>query len=262
MDSLSAVPCRLRFFNLSATGSAFATGFVVATDDESKFLVTNWHNVSGKDSITGDFLNAMMPSHLEVTFRGGSRQINDLVTRTISLFTDHEQTEPAWLEHSVHGNDVDVVLLPLPEALVEGLTILPINRQGLDQQFLPRVADDVFVLGYPFREPPPFSLAIWKKGSIASEPRAAVGGLPKFYIDTATRPGLSGSPVVMQRVGIHGKDGDKLRGDEIIGRIRAFIGIYSGRIGSEQMAQLGVVWHASVLAEISHNGRQGSLFKR
>jgi len=37
----------------------------------------------------------------------------------------------------------------------------------------------------------------------------------------------------------------------IIGRIRNFIGIYSGRIGDDELkAQLGIVWKARVISEI------------
>lgn len=72
-----------------------------------------------------------------------------------------------------------------------------------------------------------------------------------MLIDTATRAGLSGSPVIMQRVGIHGGTGGVLSADTIFGRIRNFVGIYSGRIGDDELkAQLGIVWKARVISEI------------
>lgn len=62
----------------------------------------------------------------------------------------------------------------------------------------------------------------------------------------------------MQRVGIHGKQGEALRGDEIIGRIRNFIGIYSGRIDREtEKAQLGIVWKPRVINEIIDGAKLG-----
>ena len=55
----------------------------------------------------------------------------------------------------------------------------------------------------------------------------------------------------MQRIGIHGVEDGKLADDTIIGRIRNFLGVYSGRIGTDEFkAQLGVVWKAHVIAEI------------
>jgi hypothetical protein len=40
-------------------------------------------------------------------------------------------------------------------------------------------------------------------------------------------------------------------GSEVIGRIRNFMGIYSGQIGKDELkAQLGIVWKARVIEEI------------
>jgi hypothetical protein len=109
---------------------------------------------------------------------------------------------------------------------------------------------EAFVIGYPFSKPPRLVLPIWKRASIASEPDLDIDNLPKMLIDTATRSGLSGSPVVMQRIGLHGMEGGVMKGSEIIGRIRNFIGVYSGRIGDNEFkAQLGIVWKARVIDE-------------
>jgi hypothetical protein len=122
------------------------------------------------------------------------------------------------------------------------------------------VADDAFVVGYPFADLTYASLPIWKRASLASEPDIDVDQLPKMLIDTATRPGLSGSPVIMQRVGIHGVTGGVITDDTIIGRIRKFVGIYSGRIGDgEFKAQLGIVWKARVISEIVGAKRFGEI---
>ncbi|MDZ7783208.1 MAG: hypothetical protein U5K56_09900 [Halioglobus sp.] len=43
----------------------------------------------------------------------------------------------------------------------------------------------------------------------------------------------------------------KYRASELIGRIRNFIGVYSGRIGKDEAkAQLGIVWKVVVMEEI------------
>jgi hypothetical protein len=64
----------------------------------------------------------------------------------------------------------------------------------------------------------------------------------------------------MQRIGIHGASGGKLTGSELIGRIRNFIGVYSGRIGKdESKAQLGIVWKARVIDEIISGGVRGDI---
>jgi hypothetical protein len=61
----------------------------------------------------------------------------------------------------------------------------------------------------------------------------------------------------MQRVGVH-KKGSVLTSDTIFGRIRNFVGIYSGRIGDDELkAQLGIVWKARVISEIISAKRFG-----
>lgn len=92
-------------------------------------------------------------------------------------------------------------------------------------------------------------MPIWKKASIATQPD--IDSLPKILIDTATRSGLSGSPVIMQRVGVHGMVNAQVMSETTFGRIRKFIGVYSGRIGDDELkAQLGIVWKAKVIDEI------------
>lgn len=94
-------------------------------------------------------------------------------------------------------------------------------------------------------------MPIWKKSSIATEPDINIEGLPKTLIDTATRSGLSSSPAIMQRIGIHGMVDGKMLPTTSIGRIRNFLGVYSGRVGDDEFkAQLGVVWKARVIEEI------------
>ncbi len=160
-------------------------------------------------------------------------------------------SKPLWYEHPVHGHTVDVVVLPLSDTIQSSRALFAINAIDFDAQFSEEVADDAFIVGYPFSEMPYLQLPIWKRASIASEPSVELDKLPKMLVDTATRPGLSGSPVVMQRVGIHGMSNGVVKGLEIIGRIRNFVGVYSGRLGAdEEKAQLGIVWKARVIREI------------
>ena len=76
--------------------------------------------------------------------------------------------------------------------------------------------------------------------------------LPKMFVDTASRPGMSGSPVIFRRTGIHGAKNGELKPDSIIGTIQNFVGIYSGRVlgKTELEAQLGIVWKKEVIDEI------------
>ncbi|MCF6348609.1 MAG: hypothetical protein L3J20_09970 [Flavobacteriaceae bacterium] len=85
--------------------------------------------------------------------------------------------------------------------------------------------------------------------------------MPKIFVDTASRPGMSGSPVIFKRSGIHGIIDGKLKLDTVIGVIQGFVGIYSGRIlgKNELEAQLGIVWKKQVIDEIIDGDTKGKI---
>jgi hypothetical protein len=235
---------------------ASGTGFAYEQDD-AVYLITNWHNVAGRDPASGACLSKTLATRDMITtlFRDPS-QVGTCRREHLKLYRDDAMREPAWYEHPTFGRKVDVVALPLSDQIRSEYRLFPINAIEFDSGFKEEVADDAFVVGYPFADTTYASLPIWKRASLASEPDIDVDHLPKMLIDTATRPGLSGSPVIIQRIGLHGKGG-ALTGDTIIGRIRNFVGIYSGRIGDDELkAQLGVVWKARVISEIV--GAKGS----
>lgn len=216
------------------------------------YLVTNWHNVSGRNPDTGKCLSETLaiPDMISTMFRLKDQPAT-CRREEIRLYLDDQMREPVWYEHPKYGPAVDVVVIPIPEATAGAYKFFPINAIAFDTEYKEEVADDAFVIGYPFSDTTYLQLPIWKRASIASEPDVNVDQLPKLLIDTATRPGLSGSPVIMQRVGIHGITSGQFRGNEVIGRIRTFLGIYSGRIGTDELkAQLGIVWKARVIPEI------------
>jgi hypothetical protein len=66
---------------------------------------------------------------------------------------------------------------------------------------------DVFVLGYPFG-PGKTGLPVWKRGSIASEPDLVPQVENYLLVDTASRPGMSGSPVILRTYGTHMSRGE------------------------------------------------------
>lgn len=235
------------------------TGFVYEHSGVS-YLITNWHNVAGRNPITNECLSDKLavPDMLSTMFRGKENP-GKCYRQHLRLFADTRLCEPLWYEHPVHGHAVDVVALPIPGDICNNFALFAINAIEFDSTFREEVADDAFIIGYPFIDTPYLQLPIWKRASIASEPTVDLEKLPKMLVDTATRSGLSGSPVVMQRVGILGMSGGVIKGQEIIGRIRNFVGVYSGRIGvGEEKAQLGVVWKARVLLEIIEGKVRGA----
>ena len=227
------------------------TGFVFKHED-GFYMITNWHNVSGKNPVTGEYLvtTGAVPDMISTLFRDKSQPAN-CMRESIGLYSDRQMLEPTWYEHPCHSHAVDVVALPLSKELCDSVRLFPINEIDFDRNFKEEVSDEAFIIGYPFSDITYLQMPIWKKASIASEPDIDLDQLPKLFVDTATRPGLSGSPVVMQRIGIHGFEGGHTVPSSMIGRIRNFIGVYSGRMGRDELqAQLGIVWKARVVEEI------------
>lgn len=230
---------------------AHGTGFIYKKGNKY-FLITNWHNVSGKHPDTDKHLSDHLgePNVICTYFRTRSNPGN-AHKEVISLYTDDDMQNPVWKEHPVHGHKVDVVAIPLSRDLMAKYQLFPINDIRLDSEYKEEVADEAFIIGYPFEDLTYIGLPIWKKASIASEPDVNLHSLPMMYVDTATRSGLSGSPVIMQRIGVHGVVNGVFDDESSIGRIRNFIGIYSGRIGNDEFkAQLGIVWKSKVIEEI------------
>jgi len=232
---------------------ASGTGFIYQYR-EKFYLITNWHNVTGLNPITKE----------PISKHGG---IPDVIVMTLQIRKEpyiqwenfhinlYEDSDADWYVHPIYKELVDVVAMELviPENF-NGM-LRPINEIKFDE-FKLEVADDVYILGFPYKIKGSGHFPIWKRGSVASEPDLDYEGLPKFFIDTAGKSGMSGAPVVFRRTGIHGAVNGKISNETIIGQIQGFVGVYSGRIvGKSQLdAQLGVVWKKEVIEEIITGG--------
>ncbi len=206
------------------------------------FLVTNWHNISGKNPFTGKHLseNAAEPNRITFdVFQGGD--LNKRRTGSIDLF---ENDIPTWLEHPTHKSRVDVVCKKID---LSDHSVYPINTLA-NNPIATMIGQDVFILGYPMGIDI-HRLPIWKRGSVASEPDIDVDDLPKFYVDTATASGMSGSPVIRRETSGKMEDGGFVISAGIMSRL---VGVYSGRIAPKDKheAHLGIVWKSSVIPEI------------
>jgi hypothetical protein len=234
------------FFNDTPLGHA--TGFLWrASASRQLYIVTNWHVVSAKN-----FFN-------QANIHKSAARPNRLLTRfqipgqfekqpwNISLRSEHD--EPLWLVHP--GSRYDIALVPFSpspeEQQVVGL--YPFNEYSNDE-LLTEIGMDVFVLGYPFNIAPP-AFPVWKRGSIASEPAIVrLSGNGYMLIDTASRPGMSGSPVIQRSRDHHLLPHGATVRD---GRNRTkLLGIYSGRLPTDHSheAQIGLVWDRSYIDEI------------
>lgn len=223
------------------------------------FLVSNWHNLSGRDPHTGqplskyaaipDEVKVMIPLKGKLGFSGWGQ---------FRLIDDDDRN--LWLEHPLTSRiDVAILEVEIPENL-EPRYVSDIKN---DPYLELAVAGDVFIVGYPLGITVAETLPLWKRASFASEPGIDVDNLPKYLVDTATREGMSGSPVFARSSYIKG--GLDVSGDSFednrpwsVAHQYSFIGVYSGRLGQDTFqAQLGIVWKSRVIEEIISRNLSG-----
>ncbi len=252
--SYCSLPIRLNVLETQTT-LATATGFLYKSGG-SYFLITNWHNLTGVNPETRKRLGlfATSPTSIELPLLDQTKPYIKWKRVFASLYDSAQR--PKWLIHPIHKEVVDVVALELGTA-DKGSPIKALNECDFDD-IKPRVADEVFILGFPHSLNSGGNFPLWKRGSIASEPDVDLDKLPKMLVDTASRPGMSGSPVIYRRQGIHGLVKGAATDETLIGEIQNFCGVYSGRINTktELDSRLGVVWKASVIKEIIDGGQK------
>lgn len=260
VDNLSYTSLKITvFFDDYPLGIGTAFPYEV---DGTTYLVTNWHSVSGRDPRTGRPLRShnRFPNRLEVLLphqddQGDGTYFLGWTTSVIGLYD--EDGNPVWWEHPRHGPLVDVAVLEVDRTFLSSSAI-SVNAESLNpSQLRLYPLMEAFVLGFPRGMTGGEKFPVWKRASLASEPELDVGRLPMMYIDTATREGMSGSPVFVHESGVwrpEGESREKLR----VGRGHKFIGVYSGRVGDTEFeAQLGVVWKEEAILEIIDGRRRG-----
>lgn len=237
-----------------STRGGSGTGFLWQKDDDL-FLVTNWHNVCAWDPIQDKALseNAFTPNLIEFTIElrqdlPDGRIKRDRREVKVELYDDEG---PRWLEHPKFGRKVDVIAIHIGKIGSATLLHQPLNLYSDFVDFVASVGDEAFVLGFPLGLDSGPGLPIWKRASIASEPHYDLDHLPKLLIDTATRKGMSGGPVIAVRRGLIAPSEAKSSSEHYIGSAETFLGVYSGRVGDDPLGvQLGIVWKARVIDEI------------
>ena len=123
----------------------------------------------------------------------------------------------------------------------------PLDLSMADVDIVPEVAMPVSIIGFPLGLTSGGYFPIWKTGHIASEPNIDYNGEPLFLIDSTTRSGMSGSPVVLRMSG-----GFKTKNGKTVlsmgGYRTLFLGIYSGRLNED--SEIGCVWRPYLITEI------------
>jgi hypothetical protein len=271
-------------YGVISTGSAF----YFEASNGNLFLVTNWHNISGRHYLTKKLLSkdARYPTCIKI--KTCSRNLNgamlpgDSFTTVASKYEIYRDEIPLWLEHPTLGSLCDVVALPIQRSPNCPPNMHVASNRISTMRIPVRPGTTVFVIGFPRAISVGFGLPLWKSGYIASEPFydvtiggeiSEVGGmtgghtLPAFFIDSLTREGMSGSPVFASHTGnwnikdpyqsLDPGGPEFWQSDEIVlGETGIeFVGCYSGRIGNqEEGAALGLCWRSDVIEKICTTG--------
>lgn len=265
-QKLSFVPLQIGLFANSKELS-IATAFFYQFDDKT-YLITNWHNVAGRelhDLSPKHKQSGALPTQLALRIPSWQKVASGQtaigwVGRILDLYDDAEEAAPekaVWLEHPTHGYKVDAVAIPL-QGLEETASVAANDSSLGLEQIAVSVGMDAFVLGYPRGLTGGGRFPLWKRATIASEPDIDIGSLPLLYIDTATREGMSGSPVYAQASGFWPVEGKPFPEGGFLGVGFRFMGVYSGRLkGDEFEAQIGKVWKEEAIIEIIRDGKKG-----
>jgi hypothetical protein len=226
------------------TELATGTAFFYRRNGEL-YLVSNWHNLSGRNPETKQPLSKHggVPDRI-FCYVCLNEPYLKRAWLELPLAVDNEAN---WFEHPTHGGGIDIGVLPL--ALSERYRAIVLNEQVFTKMTL-RVSHDVFVLGYPLGILGTHGMPIWKRATVATEPATSEA---HFYVDTATRSGMSGSPVIFRYRGFYKNDptAQEPADDDWFGEGDMFVGVYSGRLAASSVeAQLGIVWKAHLIDEI------------
>ena len=221
---------------------ASGSGFLVQ-NARHVFLITNRHNVSGRNNETGEVISKTCGTPNEIVI-GHNRQGQPGISieKVEPLFVDEV---PRWFEHPNLGEAADFVALPLTHLDDVAVHAHDLDDAGPEIYLAP--SDVVSVVGFPFGLRGGGSFAVWATGFIASEPSVDFNGRPVFLIDRRTREGQSGSAVIAYRSAgvVAEKIGTLTVHEEPVTR---FLGIYSGRINKD--SDIGMVWKAEAIREL------------
>jgi len=247
------------------TGFFFASTKADGTPD-TVFLVTNYHVVTGRPPLSkqagiGDRVQFLI-----------HEDRNDLArVRHLELPLYEAIQRPLWIT-SETAPGADVVLLPVPPAAYEGVSLFVFTEAHTHGDIKMRPTSGATLLGYPYGfADTAHDLPVWKTGHIASEPSVDFDNKPVFLVDVSAFPGMSGSPVLAVANGIYENEDGQMRS----GRVLKLLGIFSAMpvvretkpspasaepdaqpaVTTETALQLGYVWKAALIADMARQFR-------
>lgn len=256
MDRVSMNVLFLRTYRKGELIAKAATGFVYEVDFQ-RYLVTNDHVLSGVNPQTRAVLHegGAVPDEVELILGNASDPANP--TKKKIKIVNEDGWENLWFKHpNFQKNKTDIAVLPLRDQADKSIAD-PMNKICETHNMYIGVGSELFIVGFPLSISVDY-FPIWKRASIASEPSLKIGDEQKFFVDTATRKGMSGAPVVGRVSGGYLTADRKMnimpQGNHG-GLITQLVGVYSGRIVESEKndameAQLGIVWPIHLVDEI------------
>lgn len=281
--SNSVVHLTMRF---GRTRLAIGTGVVYERGGKF-YIVTAWHNLTGRhpDNLKFQSEQNAVPDNVVVSVTvshgefGAVRHsvVLPLIDENKALFLIHpmgwprvdvvaipfDPTQPLKMElYKFDGEIKEVYMLLIDKSVTNFPTDLcPIQRYlvpstDVGTLWLNDVAvtEELFIPGYPHNLQDYYAQPVWKRATIASSVQKGWNGQAKYLVDSASKSGMSGSPVLYYSPkGVVDVGGHSYRFAQ---DIAILAGIYVGREGVTDKAdpQVGIVWHQSVIDEIIDGG--------
>lgn len=277
--SNSVVHLTMRF---GRTKLAIGTGVVYERDGKF-YVVTAWHNLTGRhpDNLKFQSEQHAVPDNVVVNIAVSRGDFG--VSRMSVILPLMDEDKALFLIHPAGWPRVDVVAIPFDpmgclkmelyhfngdvqdvgvSLLDTGDTNIPADLCPIQRYFVPNpsvidlwldnveVTEELFIPGYPHNLQDYYSQPVWKRATIASSVQSGWNGQAKYLIDSASKSGMSGSPVLYYSPkGAVDVGGSSYRFST---EVAILAGIYVGREGVTDKAdpQVGVVWHQSVINEI------------
>ncbi len=223
-----------------------ATGFIVERD-ANRYLVTNRHVVRGEQP------NALpkLPTELTV-MQHVAGHLGQWTPRTERLY---DNGQPRWYEHPVQPLDIDIAVLPLSNDA--GIDVYGYDPWDNNRMLSAQLSEPLNIIGFPFGITSGGALGIWVRGFIATGIALDWNGFPRFLVDSRTRSGQSGSPVIAYSpagAATHVATGGLATLDH---DLEEFFGVYSGRINDR--SDLGIVWKKQLICDIADAKKQATL---
>jgi Trypsin-like peptidase domain len=225
---------------------ATASGFLTQMKNRV-FLITNWHVVTNREyfNMSLPLKEGGRPTKLIVFFHK-----KDSLGKFLPIeLTLKKANKDTWVEGILKGELIDVIALEV--AFDERISYSFVDVQEPELQIIPNPSEQVFIIGFPHGKSPHPYFPFWKSGILANDIilNGVIRGIemPVFFIDSTTRPGMSGSPVLfIGNKNVYNQAQNsftKFSSDAVVN----FMGIYSGQ--STEM-ELGVVFSRVTILEL------------